>query len=170
MKVSRAVVLAAGFGTRMLPVTKAVPKELLPLVDTPVIHYIVEELVNSGIEHIVMVTSSGKRAVEDYFGRVADLEATLEAKPDRSASSACSGRGRWPRSHLSDSIRWEELPMRLCRRGAQSAMNPSFSCSRTTSSLLTLPPPDSSLMSSRRRVTARSAWSGFQNPARPLMG
>src|SRR6476661_7969158 len=82
MKVTRAVVLAAGFGTRMLPVTKAVPKELLPLVDTPVIHYIIEELVNSGIEHIVMVTSSGKRAVEDYFGRVADLEATLEAKPD----------------------------------------------------------------------------------------
>src|SRR5207302_9113841 len=83
MNVSRAVVLAAGFGTRMLPVTKAVPKELLPLVDTPVIDYIVQELVESGIEHIVIVTASGKRAVEDYFGRIHDLEALLESKQDR---------------------------------------------------------------------------------------
>src|ERR1700692_205680 len=82
MSVTRAVILAAGYGTRMLPATKVVPKELLPLVDKPVIEYIVEELMESGIEHIVVVTSAGKRAVEDQFGRVSDLERALEAKGD----------------------------------------------------------------------------------------
>ena len=64
----------------MLPITKAGPKEMLPLVDRPVIHYVVEEAVASGIEHIVMVTSSGKRAVEDYFDRAPALERALEEK------------------------------------------------------------------------------------------
>lgn len=82
MKVTRAMILAAGYGTRMLPATKAVPKELLPLVDTPVIEYIVEELLDSGIEHLVVVVSSGKRAVEDHFGRAHELEQLLEAKGD----------------------------------------------------------------------------------------
>lgn len=82
MNVTCAVILAAGFGTRMLPATKAVPKELMPLVDAPVIEYVVEEAVQSGIEHIVMVTSAGKRAVEDHFGRVHDLERLLADKGD----------------------------------------------------------------------------------------
>jgi UTP--glucose-1-phosphate uridylyltransferase len=82
MKVTKAVVLAAGFGTRMLPATKVVPKEMLPIVDRPVIEYIVEELIDSGIEHVIIVTAAGKRAVEDHFGRVADLELLLESKQD----------------------------------------------------------------------------------------
>jgi len=80
MRVRKGLILAAGHGTRMLPVTKAGPKEMLPLVDKPVIHYVVEEAVASGIEHIVMVTSAGKRAVEDYFDRALALERTLEEK------------------------------------------------------------------------------------------
>ena len=82
MKVTRALILAAGYGTRMLPATKVVPKPMLPLVDAPVIEYIVEEAVNSGIQEIVIVTSAGMRAIEDHFGRAPDLEQQLEAKGD----------------------------------------------------------------------------------------
>jgi len=85
MKVRKAVVLAAGYGTRFLPATKAVPKEMLPLVDRPVIQYIVEEAVAAGLEHIVMVTSGAKRAVEDHFDRDADLERALAQKKDQPA-------------------------------------------------------------------------------------
>ena len=67
MKISKVVIPAAGFGTRFLPQTKAMPKEMLPLVDKPVIQYVVEEAVNSGIENIVIVTGSNKRAIEDHF-------------------------------------------------------------------------------------------------------
>jgi UTP--glucose-1-phosphate uridylyltransferase len=80
MHVRKGLILAAGHGTRMLPITKASPKEMLALVDRPVIHYVVEEAVASGIEHIVMVTSSGKRAVENYFDRAPALERALEEK------------------------------------------------------------------------------------------
>jgi len=85
MKVRKAVILAAGYGTRFLPATKAVPKEMLPIVDRPVIQYIVEEAVAAGLEHIVMVTSGAKRAVEDYFDRDADLERVLAQKGDEAA-------------------------------------------------------------------------------------
>jgi UTP--glucose-1-phosphate uridylyltransferase len=78
MKVRKAVILAAGYGTRLLPATKSVPKEMLPLVDRPVIQYIVDEAVAAGIEQIIMVTSSSKRAVEDFFDREFQLEAVLE--------------------------------------------------------------------------------------------
>ncbi|HEU4759758.1 MAG TPA: UTP--glucose-1-phosphate uridylyltransferase GalU [Dehalococcoidia bacterium] len=77
MKVRKAVILAAGYGTRFLPATKAVPKEMLPLVDRPVIQYIVEEAVAAGLHHIVMVTSAPKRSIEDYFDREPGLEQTL---------------------------------------------------------------------------------------------
>ena len=76
------MILAAGYGTRMLPVTKAQPKEMLPLVDKPIIHYAVEEIVNSGIRQIIIVTAIGKRAVEDYFDRSRDVEELLERKGD----------------------------------------------------------------------------------------
>jgi UTP--glucose-1-phosphate uridylyltransferase len=66
-KVKKAVIPAAGFGTRFLPQTKAMPKEMLPIVNKPVIQYVVEEVVNSGIEDIVIVTGSNKRAIEDHF-------------------------------------------------------------------------------------------------------
>ena len=67
MKITKVVIPAAGFGTRFLPQTKAMPKEMLPLVDKPVIQYVVEEAVNSGIESIVIVTGPNKRAIEDHF-------------------------------------------------------------------------------------------------------
>jgi UTP--glucose-1-phosphate uridylyltransferase len=74
--------LAAGYGTRLLPVTKAQPKEMLPLVDRPIIHYSVEEAVRSGIDQVIIVTAFHKRAVEDYFDRSRDIEDLLEDKGD----------------------------------------------------------------------------------------
>jgi UTP--glucose-1-phosphate uridylyltransferase len=79
MRVRKAVIPAAGFGTRFLPVTKTVPKEMLPIVDKPVIQYIVEEAVRSGIEEVILVTSSNKKALEDFFDTNFELEANLEA-------------------------------------------------------------------------------------------
>jgi UTP--glucose-1-phosphate uridylyltransferase len=76
--VRKAVVPAAGLGTRMLPVTKAIPKEMLPIVDKPVVQYIVEEAVASGIRDIVLVTSQSKRAMEDHFDSFFELEQRLE--------------------------------------------------------------------------------------------
>jgi UTP--glucose-1-phosphate uridylyltransferase len=78
VKVRKAVIPAAGFGTRFLPVTKTVPKEMLPIIDKPVIHYIVEEAVRSGIEEVILVTSAGKKPLEDYFDTNFELEVTLE--------------------------------------------------------------------------------------------
>lgn len=74
------MILAAGYGTRMLPATKALPKEMLALVDRPVIHYAVEELAESGIEQVIIVTAAGKGAIEDYFDRSRDIEALLQEK------------------------------------------------------------------------------------------
>lgn len=67
MKVTKAVIAAAGFGTRFLPQTKAMPKEMLPLVDKPIIQYVVEDLVNAGIQDIILVIASGKRSLEEHF-------------------------------------------------------------------------------------------------------
>lgn len=77
MKVKKAVILAAGFGTRVLPATKAIPKEMLTIVDKPAIQYIVEEVSASGIKDILIVLSRGKTAVEDHFDRSPDLERQL---------------------------------------------------------------------------------------------
>ena len=79
MAIRKAVILAAGHGTRFLPATKAVPKEMLPLVDKPVIQYVVEEAVAAGLQHIVLVTAGAKRSVEDHFDRNYELEQLLEA-------------------------------------------------------------------------------------------
>jgi UTP--glucose-1-phosphate uridylyltransferase len=81
-QVRKAVILAAGYGTRLLPATKAQPKEMLPLVDKPVIQFAVEEAVSAGIEQITIVTALGKRAVEDYFDRSRDIEDLLREKGD----------------------------------------------------------------------------------------
>ncbi|HAC3174875.1 TPA_asm: UTP--glucose-1-phosphate uridylyltransferase GalU [Listeria innocua] len=80
MKVKKAVIPAAGLGTRFLPATKAMPKEILPIVDKPTIQYIVEEAVESGIEDILIVTGKGKRAIEDHFDSVPELELNLREK------------------------------------------------------------------------------------------
>ncbi len=77
MKVKKAIIPAAGLGTRMLPNTKSIPKEMLPLVDRPVIQYIVEECVAAGIEQILIITNRGKSAIEDYFDYAPDLEERL---------------------------------------------------------------------------------------------
>jgi UTP--glucose-1-phosphate uridylyltransferase len=77
--VTKAVIPAAGLGTRFLPATKASPKEMLPLVDKPIIQYVVEEAVASGITEIIIVTGRGKRAIEDHFDAAVELEHTLKA-------------------------------------------------------------------------------------------
>ena len=77
MKVTKAVIPAAGLGTRVLPATKSIPKEMLPIVDRPAIHYIVEEAVRAGITDILIITSRGKSSVEDYFDRAPELEERL---------------------------------------------------------------------------------------------
>ena len=82
MRVRKAVFPAAGWGTRFLPATKAQPKEMLPLVDKPVIQYAVEEAVEAGIEQVIIVTSSQKRAIEDHFDINVELEQLLEARGD----------------------------------------------------------------------------------------
>jgi UTP--glucose-1-phosphate uridylyltransferase len=82
MRVRKAVFPAAGWGTRFLPATKAQPKEMLPLVDKPVIQYGVEEAVAAGIEQVIIVTSSQKRAIEDHFDHSYELEHLLESKGD----------------------------------------------------------------------------------------
>ncbi len=77
MKVRKAIIPAAGLGTRFLPATKAMPKEMLPIVDKPTIQYIVEEAIESGIEDIIIVTGKGKRAIEDHFDSNMELESIL---------------------------------------------------------------------------------------------
>lgn len=82
-RIKKAVIPAAGLGTRFLPATKAQPKEMLPIVDKPAIQYIVEEAVQSGIEDILIITGRNKRAIEDHFDKSVELELTLEEKEDR---------------------------------------------------------------------------------------
>ena len=79
-KVRKAVFPAAGLGTRFLPATKAQPKEMLPLVDKPLIQYGVEEAIQSGIKNIIIVTGRGKSAIEDHFDVSFEMEQLLEAK------------------------------------------------------------------------------------------
>lgn len=82
MKVRKAIIPAAGLGTRFLPATKAQPKEMLPIVDKPTIQYIVEEAINSGIEDIMIVTGRSKRSIEDHFDKSYELEDILKKKGD----------------------------------------------------------------------------------------
>ena len=82
MKIRKAVIPVAGFGTRFLPVTRAIPKVMIPVLDRPVIHYTVEEAVHAGIEHIVFVIALGQEAVGRYFDRIPNLEQALERRGD----------------------------------------------------------------------------------------
>jgi UTP--glucose-1-phosphate uridylyltransferase len=81
-RVTKAVIPAAGLGTRFLPATKATPKEMLPVVDKPAIQYVVEEAVAAGLDDVLMITGRNKRPLEDHFDRNYELEATLESKND----------------------------------------------------------------------------------------
>jgi len=78
MKIRKAVIPAAGLGTRFLPATKAIPKEMLPIVDKPTIQYIVEEIIASGIEDILIITGRNKGSIEEHFDRAVELESNLE--------------------------------------------------------------------------------------------
>jgi len=80
MSIRKAVITAGGWGTRFLPITRSQPKEMLPVVNKPLIHYAVEEAINSGIKQIILVTASGKDAIEEYFDRSFELEYFLERK------------------------------------------------------------------------------------------
>lgn len=81
-KITKAVIPAAGLGTRFLPATKAMPKEMLPVVDKPAIQYVVEEAVAAGLTDVLMITGRNKNALENHFDRMTELEATLELKGD----------------------------------------------------------------------------------------
>lgn len=91
MRIRKAVLPVAGLGTRVLPATKAIPKELLPVVDRPVIQYVVDEALEAGIEHIIFVTGRGKGAIEDYFDHSYELEAQLKAKNKTDILAAVEG-------------------------------------------------------------------------------
>jgi UTP--glucose-1-phosphate uridylyltransferase len=80
MQVRKAIIPAAGLGTRFLPATKAQPKEMLPIVDKPTLQYIIEEAINSGIEEILIITGRNKKSIEDHFDKSVELELELEAK------------------------------------------------------------------------------------------
>ncbi len=80
--INKAVIPAAGLGTRFLPATKAQPKEMLPVIDTPVIQYVVQECVDSGIEDILIISGKGKRSIEDHFDRNFELESKIQEKED----------------------------------------------------------------------------------------
>lgn len=82
-KITKAVIPAAGLGTRFLPATKALPKEMLPVVDKPAIQYVVEEAVNAGLSHVLMITGRNKNALENHFDRAVELENLLLEKGDR---------------------------------------------------------------------------------------
>lgn len=93
------VIPAAGLGTRLLPATKAQPKEMLPVVDTPAIQYVVEEAVNAGLTDILMITGRGKSSMEDHFDRAPELEAALRSKGDEGRLAAVLGLADLARVH-----------------------------------------------------------------------
>lgn len=80
MKITKAVIPVDSLGTKMLPATKAIPKEMLPIVDKPLIQYVVNEAVSAGIKDIVLITHSSKNAIENHFDRSFELKATLEKR------------------------------------------------------------------------------------------
>ena len=131
--VRKAVFPVAGLGTRFLPATKAMPKEMLPIVDKPLIHYAVEEAKAAGIEQFFFVTSRGKSAIDDHFDRAFELEATLRERGKteiaRRARSAAA-RARADRLYAAaDPAR--ARPRGLVRARRWSATSPSRCCSPT---------------------------------------
>ncbi len=97
-RVTKAVIPAAGLGTRFLPATKAQPKEMLPVVDKPAIQYVVEEAVAAGIDDILIITGRGKRTLEDHFDRNFELEYYLEQRGKHAQLEAIRRWPRWPTS------------------------------------------------------------------------
>src|SRR5438094_10449678 len=90
MKITKAVIPAAGFGTRMLPAAKVVPKELLPILDRPTIQYVIEEAAGAGIDDVLLITSKGKQAIEEHFRPHEKLEERLRASGKESLLASLS--------------------------------------------------------------------------------
>ena len=90
-KISKAIIPVAGLGTRMLPATKAIPKELLPILNKPIIQYVVEEAISAGIKEIIFITRSGKQAIENHFDYNYELEHRLKNKKEKSMLSSLKG-------------------------------------------------------------------------------
>jgi len=109
MTIRKAVLPVAGFGTRVLPATKAIPKELLPVVDRPALQYVVDEAIEAGIEHIVFVTGRGKSAIEDYFDLAFELETNLRSKASKAAILAEVEKTRLPAGGASFTRQQEAL-------------------------------------------------------------
>ena len=109
MTIRKAVLPVAGFGTRVLPATKAIPKELLPVVDRPALQYVVDEAIEAGIEHIVFITGRGKSAIEDYFDLSFELETNLRSKPSKAAILAEVEKTRLPAGGASFTRQQEAL-------------------------------------------------------------
>ena len=130
----KAVIPAAGLATRFLPATKAVPKELLPVVDRPVLQYIVEEAAQAGIDDVLLITGRGKTSMVDHFDRRPDLEARLEEKATRAAGRGARGRASWPRSTPAGSPSSSVSATPSGTPSRTSATSPSRCCSATSSS------------------------------------
>lgn len=133
MKVRKAVIPAAGLGTRMLPATKTVPKEMLPLVDKPAIQYIVEEAAAAGIEDILVVTNRAKSAMDDYFDYYPELETRLlQAGKDRELHEV-RRRPTWPTSSMSGRRKPRAWATPSGGPSGSWGMSPSRCCWGTTS-------------------------------------
>ncbi len=104
--IKKAVIPAAGLGTRFLPATKAQPKEMLPIIDTPTIQYVVQEAIDSGIDDILIISGKGKRAIEDHFDRNTELEHILEQKGESDLATSIGRIGEMANIHY---IRQKQL-------------------------------------------------------------
>ena len=133
--VTKAVIPAAGLGTRFLPATKATPKEMLPVIDTPAIQYVVEEAAAAGMTDVLMVTGRGKTIIEDHFDRNVELEDVLAAKGDEAGlASIRRPQPTSPRCTTSGRARRSDSATRSSARPTMSATCRSQSCWATTSS------------------------------------
>ena len=131
--VTKAVIPAAGLGTRFLPATKSQPKEMLPVVDKPSIQYVVEEAVAAGLTDILIITGRGKHAIEDHFDRNFELEHYLEQSGSSTCSTRCRTSTSSPTSTTSASASRSGLGHAVGVAREHVATSPSRCCSATTS-------------------------------------
>ena len=130
--VTKAVVPAAGLGTRFLPATKATPKEMLPVVDKPAIQYVVEEAVSAGLNDVLLITGRSKRSIEDHFDRAYELEEALAAKEDWDKLAWSASPATSPPCTTSARATRGALATPCCARRSTSAASRSPCCSATT--------------------------------------
>lgn len=123
MAIKKAVIPAAGLGTRVLPASKALPKEMLPIVDKPAIQYIVEEAVNSGITDILIITNRGKSVIEDHFDHSFELESNLRAKGRNDTADELSQLAHMANIYFCVKRKLKVSVMLCFRRAHSSAMN-----------------------------------------------